>query len=485
MDLLAEIAKAEFRPHPDPWLINRLSDPFSRQHWEGVIQLLKNTYWKRLWIIQEIVVASQDEIKLLCGPNSVSLGLLRLVLSQNRRIVHAQSVPPLCHTVSYNLRKAAVAFASISNHKHHWKKQDSNNKLDMSLLRNLIRHHSPRCQDPRDKVYSLLGISTTTVREREFPVNYNVPASTVYWNVAKYIIQTSQRLDILLQCHGIVHNEQITMQSCSSWAPNWQYYKRKFHTIGIDVHHAEEWEASRSLSTIATFEDDERILKTRGFVVGEISKKSHQFRSTSSNPVEAAKSFRTWLKFAMSAKLYAVPGGCSDGTAALVEATAILYEAIVKTRLGELGRPSCQLDRFRSYCEKILYDPDLPEETEWPFSAVDDPVDTISERQRLCEIELSACQISKVSDNQATFPQSNEPNEIQITSDQKNIVSTIGLCPVYANRGNVVAVIRGCRYPIVLRKAEHGYMVTNSIYMHGFMKGEAVDRFPEVDIELI
>lgn len=261
--------------------------------------------------------------------------------------------------------------------------------------------------------------------------------------------------------------------------------QRKFHTIGIDVHHAEEWEASRSLSTIATFEDDERILKTRGFVVGEISKKSHQFRSTPSNPVEAAKSFRAWLKFAMSAKLYAVPGGSSDGTAALVEATTILYEAIVKTRLGELGRPSCQLDRFRSYCEKILYDPDLPEETEWPFSAVDDPVDTISERQRLCEIELSACQISKVSDNQATFPQSNEPNEIQITSDQKNIVSTIGLCPVYANRGNVVAVIRGCRYPIVLRKAEHGYMVTNSIYMHGFMKGEAVDRFPEVDIELI
>ena len=48
----------------------------------------------------------------------------------------------------------------------------------------------------------------------------------------------------------------------------------------------------------------------------------------------------------------------------------------------------------------------------------------------------------------------------------------IGIAPAVAERGDLVYMIKGCRTPLVLRKAnDDKFILVGDCYLHGFMKG--------------
>jgi hypothetical protein len=61
----------------------------------------------------------------------------------------------------------------------------------------------------------------------------------------------------------------------------------------------------------------------------------------------------------------------------------------------------------------------------------------------------------------------------------------MGLCTPWAEAGDNVVVIPGCRHPVLLRKIGERYKLIDEIYIHGFMRGEAIGKFPEIEMELI
>jgi Heterokaryon incompatibility protein (HET) len=55
------------------WVEARLADRAYAAHWEGLRQVFQRSYWKRLWIIQELVVTlNPDAVLLHCGSTRAS-----------------------------------------------------------------------------------------------------------------------------------------------------------------------------------------------------------------------------------------------------------------------------------------------------------------------------------------------------------------------------------------------------------------------------
>ncbi len=61
----------------------------------------------------------------------------------------------------------------------------------------------------------------------------------------------------------------------------------------------------------------------------------------------------------------------------------------------------------------------------------------------------------------------------------------MGLIPKHAKEGDVVAILIGCRVPIILRSVAGYYSVIGDAYVQGMMDGEAKDEIKELrNIEL-
>ncbi|KAF8858347.1 HET-domain-containing protein [Acephala macrosclerotiorum] len=484
MDLIAELARHDLFWDKSnlldcqKWLIEKLSNPVWKPHWEGIIQIYKNSYWNRLWIVQEIVVARQHhEVPVLCNTKRIAVKELGQIEYHMNKLARIKSIDVSSRTLAYDIYRAGREVLWLNSHARKWDPR-SNRRSELTLLVNLARYYEQQCLDPRDKVYALLGISAPIPG---FTISYNVPASEVFRNAAMSIIQGSHRLDILLDCHRFAHEEPST----PSWVPNWVAYARKRRTLYKVV---KAWEASGSLSCKASFLNHENILRTRGFIVGKIASICSRFSRSSKRRV--AKSFRTWFDFTWSTLEHfrdlEDPEDPKETNKLLLKATMkSIYDVMVRTRFdSDYQETWAPMDNFRSHCEKLASYPEMLREDSQPF------VDHYNFEKnlaglRLCAITLSASSPSPTSDDEelaAEDPESSSPNT-NIAS--KDFEQTVGYCRDYSEVGDVVAVIRGCRYPVHLRRVGHQFVVINSIYVYGFMRGEAVDRFEEVDIELV
>jgi hypothetical protein len=50
----------------------------------------------------------------------------------------------------------------------------------------------------------------------------------------------------------------------------------------------------------------------------------------------------------------------------------------------------------------------------------------------------------------------------------------VGLAPWNAAEGDIVCVLLGCRFPVILRREGEHYVLIGEVFLDGFMNGEAV-----------
>jgi hypothetical protein len=63
--------------------------------------------------------------------------------------------------------------------------------------------------------------------------------------------------------------------------------------------------------------------------------------------------------------------------------------------------------------------------------------------------------------------------------------TTMGLCADHARAGDKIAIVLGCRYPVVIHPANGHYQIVGEALVHGYMGGDVVGKLPEVDITLV
>jgi hypothetical protein len=146
---------------------------------DGIRYLEERPYWTRIWIIQEIVVASNLEV--MCGDESVSWSIFvkfwplifenhfKKTQGMNRRLgppAHASAILPL---ISWRRTNIKLSYA-----------------LELTGL--------SRASDDRDKVYALLGLVDEGTGQ-DIVIDYTIPPCRLFMTATQAVIQDWNNAD--------------------------------------------------------------------------------------------------------------------------------------------------------------------------------------------------------------------------------------------------------------------------------------------------
>lgn len=159
----------------------RLQHP---REYDALKALFARPYWRRLWIIQEVVLARN--VTFLCGARQLSW----------------LAVKTFAHGwhVTRNIRAHVTTLFSIhddgdlqsSSARSHWLGSYTRGYDATGSLRELVyRSCDFECSDPRDKIYAVMGIyknrwiigtRSPRLNKASVDIDYNKPVETVFWD---------------------------------------------------------------------------------------------------------------------------------------------------------------------------------------------------------------------------------------------------------------------------------------------------------------
>ena len=451
------------------WIYKALSDHAYDTRWNGLEEIYSRSYWTRLWVIQELVVTSHpDKVWLLCGPAKAQFIHIRIL---NQKISDfAAAIPryyhrePLDATI-VKLKMSGEKVRDISVHVEAWA---SPNAEDINIVRLLSRYCQLLCADPRDKVYGLLGVSHIYPKV-ELPITYRIPVHEVYKNLAKYDIEGSKSLDILQYC-GYDGEKPLLGPS---WVPDWQHDNR-FRMVLILGN------ASGKRSSVARFSSNDTILVTPALVLGTITDlyETNSMDMYISDATYQAvfetcrKELSAWLAF-ITSNLRPANNPAESVDSCMKLAYRNLFDA--EQMIGEKHNRQPFRDFVRLFEQRPLDRPDDGREIEYrpTFQEISILASAMWRKRRLCAIQLEPSMDFKAE-------QGSLDSKIE-TED-----TTIGVCFCSsAQVDDVVAVIVGCSNPLLLRRKNERFQVIGNMWVPGFMHGQALKKFNEVEIELV
>ncbi|KAF5988487.1 heterokaryon incompatibility protein or allele [Fusarium bulbicola] len=251
--------------------------------WLATHDLMKRSYWYRLWIIQEIIMgASATWIR--CGTVSVdwrsfctgislleeNLWLVKDELLIRERLAATSTIGPAWSVMSIHL--VYQDLSPLSD-------REENGGQYPSFLRLLDISNTAECSDPRDKVYALVGLMSAAVADSLQP-DYTLPIRHVYTATARSFIQVENNLE------PIREGNPWGPSNAPSWAADWLWKGRLrssrtenqlwgptrfFPRLGSNDSSHIPYSASGGTRHDASFSSDGSLLTCSGYVVDSIS----------------------------------------------------------------------------------------------------------------------------------------------------------------------------------------------------------------------
>ncbi|KAI0203751.1 heterokaryon incompatibility protein-domain-containing protein [Astrocystis sublimbata] len=185
----------------------------------ALYKLLDRPYFRRCWIIQEIALGRKSILK--CGDHELpwdvfhSGALLCFYLGWHG----AESKTTLFNPVFKldSARSSAVNGSDI---------------YELELLELLRNFRTAAATDPRDKVFSLLGLTVTDLDELELTADYRLETEEVYMQVTKAIIAYCDTLDIF----AVPRGNTALAAKLPSWVCDWSDTKEQLHSYFAREH---------------------------------------------------------------------------------------------------------------------------------------------------------------------------------------------------------------------------------------------------------
>ncbi|KAJ3525108.1 hypothetical protein NM208_g11783 [Fusarium decemcellulare] len=169
----------------------------------GLSNLFRRSWWKRIWIVQEVVVAR--ELVILLGRTIFPWSFLANMcwgIQQNEfRPEFGFFFRPILWSCGYQ------KFVALDNFRQH---------RVMTLVGLLRSTQDYQASDPRDKLYALLGVASDVSAEDIIP-DYTRPVQKVYEDLVKFMAVQRRSLDIL-PSGRLSSSDQVS----PSWLPHWQ-----------------------------------------------------------------------------------------------------------------------------------------------------------------------------------------------------------------------------------------------------------------------
>jgi hypothetical protein len=222
-----------------------------KSSWLALSELYKRPWWKRCWIVQEVVASG--ELHLVCGSNSMPWEELSRFLDTYTilfgRLWENDTWSNGQIEMLLNPCTATHAFINSIRRVPH--------PLDLYGLMAQLRESI--ASDPRDKLYAVLGMLPDSGRKYMIHPNYASSNTTrdVYLAAARTILTVDKVMELILHVTG--HEVDVGLPS---WAPDWSSIGNR-----VQEHSYSSYQAGTSRETQCTISEDGRRLRVRGWLV--------------------------------------------------------------------------------------------------------------------------------------------------------------------------------------------------------------------------
>jgi hypothetical protein len=427
--------------------LRQIVRPFAQQRylplWMSVVKLLQRPWFERAWVFQELVSGTNAIVQ--CGKKTMSW---RPCYTMIRAMATSEDIGALLMgKVGNALTDANLLFWSRGS-RLLWEQDPTKAKYSRKLLFLISQQRERLCQDPRDKIYSVLGLTDEAVQKAIIP-DYGRSVEWVYCQLVKAYVEIYKDLEIM--CHSM----HVTASSCPSWAPDWRFPNNRCSIGGFPEQVS--FRASRRQPAAASFSEDLSTIKVKGFCIGTVRDRNVQkaarpflYRIGANNEI-----FCNWDIQVMARKLSEVPNivtRASDRAILEIDFEALaLHELKPKESTPPTASPAQE-----TVLEAVLY------------SLVSDREITNKDTRKLVLnlVEDPTTLTKWPQDRAGYFKQANSRtwSMTVVLSDS----GYIGLAPMQTNVDDLVYALQGCSAPIILRKRGDGaFSWVGDAYIHG------------------
>jgi Heterokaryon incompatibility protein (HET) len=410
----------------DCWAaIDHLMTPKYARSWSSIAQVLSRAWWGRVWIVQELISAQKATV--VCGMLSVPWPLLDMTIQmmlRNTKVekLHSKRKQEYFHD--------AVEDAHGLAYERSHRILDGSHATDFVMLMQITRYRG--CQDPRDKVFSVLSLVSEDF-QASFRPDYLLPVQVVYARAVRSYIQHSGDLHILSSCCWV---KKASIPNLPSWVPDWG---RAFEMSYIGGYSANETEytyhASGTSTAIADFSDDLQTLTVSGLDIdtvrhNKLQETEDEFEYSYNEDASQEEPLCSWDIHQIAAKLE-------------------------KADTAVITRPR-EASKLKAVLQTLTVDRD--------------PV--LGKRRQ--NLQLAKQQIK-------VWPQPLDDylGYVRLWSQKRTLIISkggyIGLAPSSTLPGDKICVLHGFHAPAILRaRADNAYAFIGDAYIHALMDGEAV-----------
>lgn len=426
----------------------------------ALTELLQRDYWNRMWVFQEIVLAREAVVH--CGKQQFPWSNLRWLdsVSSRHKLWHtAQIEQPWI----FEFRKALfrIAHFCISRDEAH----------NVNSVLHPTRHL--RCQDPRDKLYALIGVCDSL--KWVVKVDYSVPVRDVFTAFAQQQILQDGDLSTLLTA-GLwspLNGDDINIPS---WVPDLR------GTDEIDMrymagNHMNSFDADGGR---CSFYDEHFPIQYDDFVEYD----GNSIVNVHAIPFDMIRIHRPLNGIANSEleRKDLIKAFCllPDGGSFSTERLRQLFEGLIFRDRTTLTRHIASHTQERARKLVLGFHQDLchlfgPDPVFTELLGSLDSADPGSQGFKPLQEEVQLCDSNQLHLNRIDYlGRTAETTERQATSLFLTIDGHLGIGPRRIQQGDMVVILRGCRVPLALRQHGTFHRVIGPVYVSGIMQGEVV-----------
>jgi hypothetical protein len=424
------------------------------------MDLLQNPWFTRSWIVQEYALGGQnigwrEDIIMCCG---------KLCVPSFIAILNCVDLHQFPLSYEYSLTRMKVVHNSLGETRHKYKIRQMPFLISKSeyMLRCLANFMVSAATDPKDKIYSLLGLIDEQYHGGEqshgnwtaLIIDYKASVENVWSSFVREVIQSTKRLDILGFCDG-QRSENCGRTWTLNCCPGEGQGDFFMSILATDIQYSDPtlpmtkqlcFDVTPGVTATFRFANDLSTLTVSGFVWTEIEE-LHNIKFL--NPRQLQSTVLSMVEWGKKSGVFASPESWEER---LLSCLILVPKGGSTTRTDFAAVAGQLLNGFKDWVGS-----DIDEEwekreregrppTRWPLHG--SPPTRFS----------------------ASLAQAYTGGQIVLTKD-----GFVGraISPL-VEAGDLICVLLGCAMPMVLHPVGDHFEVRGEIYVPGIMNREAI-----------